>query len=75
VNISNINEENIWPDKLSLQKTKSKITGDIQFKNVTFAYPSRDEKIILNNFTCIARENEITALVGASGCGKFDDFQ
>lgn len=39
----------------------------VEFKNVTFAY---SDKNILENVSFIANEGEVTALVGASGCGK-----
>ncbi|CAF1514394.1 unnamed protein product [Adineta ricciae] len=46
------------------------VNGDIQFKNVTFSYPSRKDRSVLDNFTIIARAGETTALVGSSGSGK-----
>ncbi len=41
---------------------------DIEFRNVSFAYES--EKQVLNNISFIARQGEVTALVGPSGGGK-----
>ena len=41
---------------------------DIEFRNVSFAYESR--KQVLNNVSFIARQGEVTALVGPSGGGK-----
>lgn len=41
---------------------------DIELDNVSFSY---DENIpVLRNVTFVAKQNEITALVGKSGCGK-----
>lgn len=41
---------------------------DIELDNVSFSY---DENIpVLKNVTFVAKQNEITALVGKSGCGK-----
>lgn len=41
---------------------------DIEFKNVSFAY---DKNIkVLKDVSFIAKQNEVTALVGSSGCGK-----
>ena len=40
---------------------------DIEFKNVTFAY--NDEKV-LNGLSFVAKQGEVTALVGPSGSGK-----
>ncbi|CAF4363373.1 unnamed protein product, partial [Rotaria sp. Silwood2] len=46
------------------------INGDIEFNNVDFTYPSRKEASVLRNLSLIARADQITALVGSSGCGK-----
>ncbi|PHU24472.1 hypothetical protein BC332_09579 [Capsicum chinense] len=43
---------------------------DIEFKMVTFAYPSRPDVIVLRNFTLKIRGGTMVALVGASGSGK-----
>ncbi len=40
---------------------------DIEFKNVSFAYEDRN---VLENISFKVPENSMTALVGASGCGK-----
>ncbi len=40
---------------------------DIEFRDVTFAY---DEEPVLNGVSFIAKEGEVTALVGPSGSGK-----
>jgi ATP-binding cassette subfamily B protein len=49
--------------------------GDIQFKNVTFTYPSQPDKRALSNFTLDINHGENIALVGASGAGKSTVFQ
>jgi ATP-binding cassette subfamily B protein len=41
---------------------------DIEFRNVDFAYESG--KQVLKNVSFTARQGEITALIGRSGCGK-----
>lgn len=43
--------------------------GSIEFKDVTFKYPSRDQ-IILKDFHMKIEDTQKIALVGASGCGK-----
>jgi len=48
----------------------NKIEGNINFRNVTFAYPLKPDRIILNGITFDIRKNEKTAFVGESGCGK-----
>lgn len=40
---------------------------DIEFKNVEFGY---DDNKVLKGIDFVAKQNEVTALVGASGCGK-----
>ncbi|MBE5959556.1 MAG: ABC transporter ATP-binding protein [Lachnospiraceae bacterium] len=40
---------------------------DIEFKNVSFSY---DNEQVLNNVSFVAKEGEVTALVGPSGSGK-----
>ncbi len=40
---------------------------DIEFRNVCFAY---DDKEVLHNVSFVAKEGEVTALVGPSGSGK-----
>ena len=45
------------------------VQGEIEFRNVTFSYPSRPQKI-LNNFSLKIDAQTKVALVGPSGCGK-----
>lgn len=44
--------------------------GDVAFKNVTFAYPSRPEQIVLRNFSLQVPRGKMVALCGVSGGGK-----
>ena len=53
----------------------SSIQGNIRFKNVSFAYPLKPDKIILNGISFEINVNEKTALVGESGCGKTTSMQ
>lgn len=47
------------------------INGDIDFKNVKFAYPARPEITIFDgNFNLSGKSGQTIALVGPSGCGK-----
>lgn len=41
---------------------------DIELKNVSFSYD--DNVKVLENVSFVAKQNEVTALVGKSGCGK-----
>ncbi|KAK6943869.1 ABC transporter type 1, transmembrane domain [Dillenia turbinata] len=46
------------------------VTGSVELKNVDFAYPSRPDVKILNNFTLNVSAGKTIALVGSSGSGK-----
>ncbi len=46
------------------------IVGNISFRNLTFAYPSRPGVRVLDNFSLEVPSGKTVALVGASGCGK-----
>ncbi|CAF4344549.1 unnamed protein product, partial [Adineta steineri] len=70
VHNENLNEREILEEKISDEKSVSNINGDIEFDNVSFSYPSRENATALNNLKLIARANRTTALVGLSGCGK-----
>ncbi|OVA14323.1 ABC transporter [Macleaya cordata] len=47
-----------------------KVSGDVEFKNVEFAYPSRTENLIFSNFNLKVPAGKTVALVGGSGSGK-----
>lgn len=46
------------------------LSGDIQFQNVSFSYPSRENTWVLKNFSLNIPKCMIVAIVGASGSGK-----
>ncbi|XAR71206.1 Xenobiotic-transporting ATPase [Bertholletia excelsa] len=48
----------------------SKISGDIDMHDVQFAYPSRPDVVIFNDFSIKIEAGKSTALVGHSGSGK-----
>lgn len=52
--------------------TKSSLIsqGSVSFKNVSFSYPSRPEKAVLNNISFEVGSGQSIALVGPSGSGK-----
>ncbi|XP_072520973.1 ABC-type oligopeptide transporter ABCB9 [Salminus brasiliensis] len=52
------------------QEAPDSFRGLVEFKNVTFAYPTRPEAHILKNVSFSVRPGEVTALVGPSGSGK-----
>jgi len=51
-------------------KTLEGVDGNIDIRDVYFAYPSRQEKLILQGFSLSIPAGKTVALVGSSGCGK-----
>ncbi|KAB8222524.1 P-loop containing nucleoside triphosphate hydrolase protein [Aspergillus novoparasiticus] len=49
---------------------KKASSGRIEFRNVSFSYPSRPERVVVDNFNLTVQPGQFVALVGASGCGK-----
>ncbi|XP_006659119.1 ABC transporter B family member 19-like [Oryza brachyantha] len=47
-----------------------KVRGEIKLRRVHFAYPSRQDKPILQGFSLCIPAGKVVALVGSSGCGK-----
>jgi ATP-binding cassette subfamily B protein len=47
-----------------------KVQGEVTFKGVTFAYPSRPDVTVLKDFDFKLASGEIVAIVGPSGAGK-----
>ncbi len=55
-------------------KLAKPVRGDLEFRNVSFAYPGRDESVLRDvNFR--VAPGEIVAIVGPSGAGKSTLFQ
>ncbi len=48
--------------------SSDKITGDVEFKNVSFGYVP--DKIIINNFSSFINSGKRVAIVGPTGAGK-----
>jgi ATP-binding cassette, subfamily B (MDR/TAP), member 1 len=51
-------------------KPTEKLTGEIIFSNVTFAYPTRPDQLVCRDYNLAIQKGETVALVGQSGCGK-----
>ncbi len=55
---------------LTTHTHKKKIKGNIEFEQVNFSYPTRDEAVIINEMNFAIAAGEKVALVGHSGAGK-----
>lgn len=53
----------------------SSIEGDIQFNDVVFRYPSREDTTVLNKLNLTIPKGKKVALVGETGCGKSTTIQ
>ncbi|EGC38102.1 ABC transporter B family protein [Dictyostelium purpureum] len=51
-------------------ETPAKLEGNIEFKNISFRYPSRPNKVIFEGFNLSVPQGKKVALVGDSGGGK-----
>lgn len=51
-------------------KCLSDEVGKVEFKNVTFSYPSRPNVVVLKDFSLVITAGQSIALVGPSGSGK-----
>ena len=49
---------------------KNKITGEIEFNDVKFSYPQRNDMEVLKSVSFNIQPNQTFAIVGASGSGK-----
>ena len=57
-------------EQISTDKPKLKLGGDVEFKEVNFAYPTRPDSQVLKNVSFSVKAGENIAIVGASGAGK-----
>lgn len=51
-------------------KCLAEVHGNIEFKEVTFSYPSRPDVIIFRDFSLFFPAGKTAAVVGGSGSGK-----
>lgn len=56
--------------KSTKKPNKESLSGNITFKEVSFKYPNKMDKIILNNLNLEIMSGKKTAIVGESGSGK-----
>ncbi|WP_306551358.1 ABC transporter ATP-binding protein [Daejeonella sp.] len=60
------------PISMDIEKNSivNHIQGNLEFKDVVFAYPSRKEITVLNGVSFEAKKGEKVAIIGPSGAGK-----
>lgn len=51
-------------------KCLTEVSGNIEFKNVTFSYPSRPDVMVFRDFSIFFPAGKTVAVVGGSGSGK-----
>ncbi|KAL5340193.1 P-loop containing nucleoside triphosphate hydrolase protein [Aspergillus crustosus] len=51
-------------------KKLAAVTGEIEFRNIRHAYPSRPEVVVMDRFNLRIPAGKVTAFVGPSGSGK-----
>lgn len=77
--LERIMELKLAEDPISKLKEPMKISKDsplnINIKNISFAYPSREEVLVLDDISFSVETGSTTALVGPSGSGKSTIFQ
>ncbi len=54
----------------SSPEEKDILKGDIEFKNLSFTYPSRPDQVVLKDLNFRILPDQLVALVGVSGSGK-----
>ena len=58
-----------------LKASAKDIEGNIEFKNVSFSYPTKPDQLILNNLSFVIKAGQKVGLVGLSGSGKSSIIQ
>lgn len=63
-------ESELPPVPESVQPLKQPVRGDLDVQGLGFRYPSRPDRLVLNNLSVAIQAGETIALVGPSGAGK-----
>lgn len=69
-NLIDILDEEPEPLDFEVNKATSNISGIVEFKNVSFVYPTRKDVTVLSDINFTVNHGEQVALVGPSGAGK-----
>jgi ATP-binding cassette subfamily B (MDR/TAP) protein 1 len=65
----------IDPMDIKPEAIRQEISGKIEFKNVSFAYPTKKDQIIFKNLNFTIQPGQSAAFVGYSGSGKSSVIQ
>jgi ABC-type multidrug transport system fused ATPase/permease subunit len=57
-------------DVKELESSNHILSGSLSFRNLSFAYPSRPDEVVLSDINIEIGVNQLVALVGISGSGK-----
>ena len=57
-------------NRIKSGKYKANLKGEIEMKNVDFAYPSAPQRMILRNFSVSTKPGDTLAILGETGSGK-----
>ncbi len=57
-------------DEAAKTKRIDNVRGEVEFRNVKFAYPNAPEKEIIHNFSVKVKPGQKVAIVGPTGAGK-----
>lgn len=63
-------EEEELEDESGKQQRIENVIGEVEFRNVKFAYPSAPEHEIIHNFSVHVKPGQKVAIVGPTGAGK-----
>jgi len=63
-------DEEELSDESQKKEISSDIRGEVEFKNLRFAYPDNPDKIIIKNFSAHVKPGQKVAIVGPTGAGK-----
>lgn len=63
-------ESEDMPDESDKTAELTCVKGNVEFKDVRFAYPDTPDKIIIKNFSASVKSGQKVAIVGPTGAGK-----